>query len=188
MNDCYLDPLAIEKTVCIPVELYESMRGTYFIGYADGLAFGNYTSAWAMLYNPPTSGVNLHVNVWTVTDLSPVPYRAQFFFNATPPGIPLRSRYVTPANTALWPLPEPKVLLLQSANVPGDPSGGVNGFDRRGVPGTTLRQEENGKLIFPPGGNFMVYLSVPETPTSLAAARIAFGWWEEPIANDNKIS
>ena len=172
------------KTVCIPMELYESMQGEYFIGYADNLTFGNYTSAWAALYNPPKSGVNLHVNVWTVTDISDAPFRAQFWFNATPPGTPFRSTLVTPSNTAKKPLPEPKILLLQSSGVKGEPVGGVKGFVRRGLPEVTMRQEENGKLIFPPGGNFLVFLSNPENPAVQAGGRIAFGWWEEKVPKE----
>lgn len=175
------DPNYMPKIVNIPIELYESMVGEYFIGYADNLTFGNNTSAWAALYNPPQSGVNLHVNVWTVTDISNAPVRAQFWFNAVPPGQPYRSTLVTPANTALWPLPEPKVKLLQTSNVTGDPIGGVKAFVRRGQPETTLRQEENGKLIFPPGGNFLVFLSMAENPSVTAGGRIAFGWWEEKL-------
>jgi len=53
----------IPKNVDVPIELYESARGKYFIGYADKLSFGSGTSAWARLYNPLNSGVNLYVNV-----------------------------------------------------------------------------------------------------------------------------
>jgi hypothetical protein len=63
----------------------------------------------------------------------------------------------------------------------GEPVEGVKGFVRRGEPEVTLRQEENGKLIFPPGGNFLVFLSKPENPAVQAGGRIAFGWWEEKI-------
>jgi hypothetical protein len=181
-----IETLLVPRTVCIPAELYESVIGEYFIGYADNLTFGNGTSAWAMLYNPPDSGVNLHVNVWTVTDIpevfgNRVTFRAQFWFNAIAPGAVTKSTLVTPSNTALWPQPQPKIKLLQASDVAGDPAGGVKGFVRRGDPNVTIRQEENGKLIFPPGGNFMVFLSQPETPNLRAGGRIAFGWWEEKL-------
>ena len=67
LKDIY-NPLL--KNVNIPIELYESIIGQYFIGYADNLVFGEATSAWARLYNPINSGVILHVNVWTVTGVS----------------------------------------------------------------------------------------------------------------------
>lgn len=173
------DPLT--KAVNIPIELYESMRGKYFIGYADNLSLRNGTSAWARLYNPRQSGVNLYVNVWTVTDISEHPFRAQFWFNADPPGNAIESSLVTPSNTAIRPLPRPMVRLQMASNVVGDPEGGIKAFVRRGEPGTTVVETENGKLIFPPGGSFLVYVTLTDSPCASGAARIAFGWWEENI-------
>lgn len=171
----------VGKSVSIPIELYTSMRGEYFIGYADELTFGNYTSAWARLYNPMHSGVILHVNVWTVTDISDWPFRAQFWFNAIAPGTPSESPLVTPSNTAICPIPRPKIKLQLASNVTEEPVGGVKAFVRRGEPETTLVDTENGKLIFPPGGSFLIYLSLAENPAATASGRIAFGWWEEKI-------
>jgi hypothetical protein len=173
----------LNKTVDIPIELYKSLQGVYFIGYADDLTFGNGTNAWARLYNPPNSGVNLHVNVWTVTDISDSTFRAQFWFNTTPPGTPIKSKLVTPSNTAISPLPKPKVRLQEASNVTGEPCGGIKAFVRRGQPETTLVEVENGKLIFPPGGSFLVFLSNPENPNVESSGRIAFGWWEEKITD-----
>ena len=172
----------IPKNVDVPIELYESARGKYFIGYADKLSFGSGTSAWARLYNPLNSGVNLYVNVWTVTDISEAPFRAQFWFNADPPGTPSESDLVTTSNTAFRPLPEPKIKLQLASDVTGEPSGGVKAFVRRGQPEITLVESENGKLIFPPGGNFLVFLSLEEGYEVPAEGRIAFGWWEERIS------
>ncbi|WP_411676052.1 hypothetical protein [Caproicibacter sp.] len=39
----------IEKSVNIPIELYESMSGKYCIGYADKLSIKGGTNAWAMI-------------------------------------------------------------------------------------------------------------------------------------------
>lgn len=170
------------KTIDIPIELYKSLRGEYFIGYADNLGFGKGTSAWARLYNPPDSGVNLHVNVWTVTDVSQSAFRAQFWFNAVPPGVPSESQFVTPSNTAIQPQPKPRIKLQYATKVTGEPTGGIKAFVRRGQPETTLVETENGKLIFPPGGSFLVFLSNPETPDIAVSGRVAFGWWEERIS------
>lgn len=168
------------KAVNIPIELYQSEMGRYFIGYADNLSFGENKSTWARLYNPCHSGVNLHVNVWTVTDISEAPFRAQFWFNSGIKGIPDESE-ITPSNTALRPLPEPKIKLQSQSNVDYEPIGGIKAFVRRGEPGITLVDTENGKLIFPPGGSFLVYLSLAKNPEIPASGRIAFGWWEEKI-------
>lgn len=180
-NQCILP-----KTVDIPIELYKSLRGEYFIGYADNLEFKEGTSAWAMLYNPIDSNKNLHVNVWTVTDISEAPFRAQFWFNSIPPGTPTISQLVTPSNTAICPLPKPKIKLELASNVEGDPIGGIKAFVRRSVPENTLVETENGKLIFPPGGSFLIMLSAPESPQATGLGRVAFGWWEEDI-HDNCI-
>lgn len=175
----------LSKTVSIPVELYKSTIGSYFIGYADNLTLGNGRSAWARLYNPPDSGVLLHVNVWTVTAISTVPFRAQFWFNADPPGTPQELAVVTPTNTAIRPAPVPKVILQQASDVSGDPTGGVKAFVRRGRPEETLVDTENGKLIFPPGGSFLVIMNFSETPEASGGGRIAFGWYEDRIYCDN---
>lgn len=175
--DCFLP-----KEVNVPIELYESMKGRYFIGYADNLEFKSNTSAWARLYNPCNSNVNLHVNVWTVTDISSAPFRAQFWFNAIPPeSSVINYAPITPSNTAIFPAPKPKIKLQFASNVSGDPTDGIKAFVRRGVPESTLVETENGKLIFPPGGSFLVMLSTPESPENSGFGRIAFGWWEEKI-------
>ncbi len=171
----------LPKMVNVPIELYKSLRGEYFIGYADDLRFGNGTSAYALLCNPCNSRVNLHVNVWTVTDISESAFRAQFWFNATPPGTPVTVTQVTPSNTAICPPPEPRVRLQQASNVTGTPVGGIKAFVRRGLPETTLVESENGKLIFPPGGSFLVFLSSEDTSGPEVSGRVAFGWWEEEI-------
>ena len=165
----------------VPINLAKSLEGKYFVGYADNLTFGNGTSAWARLYNPCCSGVMLHVTVWTVSDVSESPFRAQFWFNTDPPGTPENSPLVTTSNLAFCPPPCPRVLLQYASNVTGDPVGGIKAFARRGQPETTLVDDEQGKFIFPPGGSFLIFLSNPESPSVAASGRVAFGWWEEPI-------
>ncbi|MDP4132500.1 MAG: DUF6143 family protein [Bacillota bacterium] len=182
IHSCCYNECDLDKSVSVPMELYESCLGKYFIGYADNLLLGNGKSCWARLYNPIDSGVNLHVNVWTVTDISTSPFRAQFWFNSTPPGEPSESP-VTPSNTAIFPLPEPKVKLQSASSVEGEPEGGIKAFVRRGESGTTLVEAENGKLIFPPGGSFLVFLSLTGDESVSAEGRVAFGWWEEKITD-----
>lgn len=168
-------------TVSVPINLAKSLEGKYFVGYADNLTFGEGTSAFGRLYNPPNSGVNLHVAVWTVTAVGESPFRAQIWFNSTPPGMPQNSNLVTPSNLALYPIPCPRVKLQYATKVEGNPTDGIKAFVRRGLPETTIADDEQGKFIFPPGGSFMIFLSNPESPQSKAEGRVAFGWWEEPI-------
>ena len=176
---------SLSKNVNIPIELYESMLGQYFIGYADDLLFGKDASAWARLYNPINSGVILHVNVWTVTDVSESPFRAQFWFNATPPESDIKYALVTSTNL-IKPQPRARIKLQYASNVTGEPSGGIKAFVRRAQPETTLVESENGKIIIGEGGNFLVFLSNPETSELLTSGRIAFGWWEESASRKCK--
>lgn len=171
----------MEYQVAVPINLAKSLEGKYYVGYADELSFGKGTSAWARLFNPPSSKVNLHVTVWTVSDVSESSFRAQIWFNAEPPGIPQESTLVTPSNMAICPLPRPRIKLQYAINVSGEPMGGVKAFVRRGQPETTIVDDEQGKFIFPPGGSFLIFLSNPESPNVETNGRIAYGWWEEPI-------
>lgn len=174
-------PCDLINAVDIPIELYKSIQGEYFVGYTDELTFGEGTSAWGWLFNSPDSGVNLHVNVWTISNTSEFAIRAQIWFNATPPGNEVTSIPATTTNFTLSPLPWAKVQVLTASNVFGDPKDGIKAFARRAPSETTLVNTENGKFIFPPGGSFLIFLSNPETPYNKAEGRIAFGWWEEKI-------
>lgn len=176
-SPCRLPPQA----AVMANSLYHSLQGQYFVGYADNMFFEKDKNAWASLANPPDSGVNLFANVWTVTDLYEPPIRMEIWLNSTLPGDPTASRLVTCANTAIVPVPQPKIRLLQASNVIGTPEGGIKAFVRRTTPGETVVAEEDGKFIIPPGGNFAVFLSNPEGANVPASVRVAYGWWEEPI-------
>lgn len=178
MNPCKLPP----QTASMANSLYHSLQGQYFVGYADNMIFEPGKNAWAALYNPKNSGVNLFVNVWTVTSLQQ-PVRIQIWINSKLPGQPISSMLVTPANTAIHPLPEPEVRLLQVSNVEDTPAGGVKAFVRRAPAEETIVAEEDGKFIIPPGGNFAVFLSADQVTTECASVRAAYGWWEEPICS-----
>lgn len=123
------------------------------------------------------------MNVWTVTDVSASPFRAQFWFNVTPPKSDIKYADVTPTNLNIQPSPKAKVELEYASNVIGDPTGGIKAFVRRAMPETTLVESENGKIIIGEGGNFLVFLSNPETSELLTSGRMAFGWWEESTRN-----
>lgn len=170
------------RTVSLPIELYESMQGRYFVGYADNLNLGSSGSAWARLYNPKLSGVNLYVDSWTVASASDSPFRARFWFNADPPGNALTTTLVSPANLAFRPVPQARVSLQKASNVYGEPEGGAEAFSRQAYPAVTLSGSESGKLIFPPGGSFLIYVTLTDPDCSSSSARVTFGWWEERIS------
>ena len=177
INECLLN------NVDIPVELYESMLGQYFIGNIENLIFEQSTSAWARLYNPVNSGVILHVNVWTITDTSESAFRADVWLNATPPKSDIEVGIAIPSNLSIKPKPRSKTKLEYASNVTGEPTEGYKPFVRDLQPGTTDLKSENGKIIIGEGGNFLVFLSTLEESCLLASGRIGFGWWEEKVDN-----
>lgn len=187
MNNSIVLPNPITQIASMPYALYLSLQGKYFVGNTGNLVFDNGKKAWGGLINPCHSGVNLHLNVWTVTNFGDSPIKAQIWFNSFPPGSATKSKLVTPANTALCPLPKPKVKLIKSDNVTKYPKDGVNAFNRIAPPDSTIAEEEDGKFIFPPGGSFIIFLSNLETPNKPVKVNIALGWWEEPISNSDKI-
>jgi len=176
----------LKKVVSLPITLFESTKGEYFVGQTELLVFGQGNNAWAGLINPPNSGTNLHVNVITITNLSQVPFTAHIWFNPTLPIIPdcsgancinaLVSNKVSTTNFTLHPLPKPKVELQFVQNFSGLLSGGVNVFNRIVPPQTTIVEDEDGKFIFPPKKAFAVLLE--SAGSQLLEARVAFGWWE----------
>lgn len=174
----------LEKTVNIPISLFESINGRYFVGQTELLNFGNNLNAAARLYNPPHSRVKLFVNVITISNLSQTDFLAQIWFNAKLPGTGIASKLITPANLAFCPKPKPKVLLQFAENLQGNPSKGINPFDRIIPPLTTVVDEEDGKFILPPGDSFTIFLvgqgSVP------LQGRVAFGWWEEKLKDSER--
>jgi hypothetical protein len=174
-------PDPILEVADMPYVLYLSLQGKYFVGYADNMTFGNGSIAWAGLINPIHSRVNLHVYVWTVTNIGKAPLTAQVWFNIDPPGQPVKSQFITPANTALCPLPRPKIKLLEASNVIGETEGSDNVFVKRVSPEVTIAKEEEGKLIFPPGGSFIITLSNTEAINQTGEGRVAFGWSEEKL-------
>ena len=143
---------SIEYQVAVPINLAKSLEGnillamqtTYPLVIIQALGLDSLT---------PNSNINLHVTVWTVSDVSESPFRAQIWFNTTPPGSPYESTLVTPANLALS-TSKSKIKLQYSSNVTGEPIGGIKAFVRRGQPETTIVDDEQGKFIFPPGGSF----------------------------------
>lgn len=178
LDSIILPPKPIE-VVSIPNSLSKSLQGKYFAGQTETLTFSNTTNAWGALINPIDSDVNLFENVYTISNLSDRPFIAQVWFNAELPGIGTVSSKVSPADTALVPPPVPKVQIQFNQNVSGVPVGGINVFDRIVPPGSTLVSEEDGKFIFPSGGNWSLFLTAPGPLAASYTAIVAMGWWED---------
>lgn len=84
---------------------------------------------------------------------------------------------VSPADTALRPLPENEVEIRYIRSTPMVPESGVNVFERIVPPHTTLVSEEDGKFIEPPGGSYAVVIKSASSKPSKVI--VAFGWWED---------
>lgn len=176
--DC---PNTLPVVAGVPIDLFQSMQGKFFVGSAENLCFGKGTGAWAGLYNPPDSGVDLYLWTFGISGVENSAYRIQIWFGALFPGEPRDSNLVSPADTSFAVLPTPKVKLKYAAQTTGSPSGGIKAFVRRGQPGTAILSIEDGKFIFPPGCNVTIYLSNPEAPEIEAYGKISYQWWEEKI-------
>ncbi|MDD2494449.1 MAG: DUF6143 family protein, partial [Tissierellia bacterium] len=94
-----INPNMLNYNVGVPISLAKSLEGKYFVGIASNMKFGEATNAWARLYNPPDSNVNLYVNVWTAGNVTLTPFRIQIWFNSDANGIIEESNNVTPSNT-----------------------------------------------------------------------------------------
>ncbi|MER2039830.1 MAG: DUF6143 family protein [Solibacillus sp.] len=167
------------KTVTIPNPLYQSLEGRYFVGQTETIRLGKGKYAWGGLINPSNSNVDLFVNAFTISNHSNEPIIAQIWFNPIIIGKSMISDKVTPADTALSPLPRPKVQLKFAELINWVPKKGVNAFQRIVPPQSTLSSDEDGKFIFPPNGSFVLFLVSPNL--EIVKAEIAFGWFEKKV-------
>ena len=158
--------------------LFKSLQGKYFAGLSRE-EFGGGKYAWAGLFNPKNSGRLLFVNVFTVSNVTEIPFSYQVWLNAVTVGASKPTDMQSPSNLAICPLPKPKIQFLYAENTDTEPTGGTLIFGRRCPAETTIVSEEDGKFIIPPGGNFTINLLPPETSADKILGRVAFGWWEE---------
>ncbi|MBU3137606.1 hypothetical protein KPL39_15175 [Clostridium gasigenes] len=166
-----------QKVVSIPVSLFRSMQGKYFVGQTETLWVGNGSNAWAGLVNPCNSDVNLYVNVFTISNFSDDYLTAEIWLNTNLPEKGCISNNVFPTNTALKPLPKNKVDIRFIESTNKVPEKGVNVYQRIVPPNTTLVSEEDGKFIESPGGNYVIVIK--SSSSKLDKVIVAFGWWEK---------
>ena len=168
-----------QEVVSIPVSLYKSMKGKYFVGQTETLWVGNESNAWAGLVNPRNSDVNLYANVFTISNLSNDYLTAQIWLNVSFPEKASVSNNISSTNTALKPLPKNKVNIRYIKSTTMLPKDGVNVYERIVPPNTTLVGEEDGKFIEAPGGSYT--LIIKSSSLKLDKVIVAFGWWEKPV-------
>lgn len=170
----------IQKIVNIPISLFESIEGKYFVGQTNQLLVSNELNGWAGLINPCNSKTNLFTNVFTISNYSASDsLTAEIWLNTTSQEKWSISNKVSSTNTALNPLPKNKVAIGFINSTSCLPESGVNVYKRIVPPNTTLVGEEDGKFIAAPGGNYV--LVIKSSSLKPIKVIVAFGWWEKPI-------
>ncbi|MDR3561614.1 MAG: DUF6143 family protein [Negativicutes bacterium] len=159
--------------------VFQSMQGNYFLGQTRLLVFGDGSHTWGALVNPPDSQVNLSIDNFSVSNYSTYPFVAQIWFNGMVQCPFVLSDKVSAANTALQPVPKPRVQLQFAESVAVRPAGGVNPLNQIVSPRSTVVDDKGGKFILPPGGSFLIFLVPPGA--CMVRARIGFGWWETQV-------
>lgn len=158
--------------------LRKSIEKKYFLGQSESLSLSGATNGYAEIYNPPDSGVNLHLAVWTVSNTTTdaaVNFVARAYFGAEIADAKTESALFTCVNL-IAPVPVPKAKIRYVSGTASTPSAGLEGYTRR-IPGvSTIVSDESGKFIIPPGKAFALAVTAA---TAAATCRVAFGWWEE---------
>ena len=181
--DCILDGVKPKEVVSLPVSLFKSMQGKYFVGQTEPLWVGNDSFAWAALVNPKDSGVYIYANVFTISNLSDDYLTAEIWLNADfPSDAKISAKKVSPTNTALRPFPKNKVDIKYVESTTELPQHGVNVYQRIVPPYTTLVGEEDGKFIESPCGNYTIIIKSLSSKTEKVKAIVALGWWEKQNA------
>ncbi len=165
------------KTVSIPISLYESTQGRYFVGQTESLYIGSALNAWAGIFNPLNSNINLYANVYTISNFSDDYLIAEIWLNAEFDQKGAVSHKVSAANTSLKPIPKNRAEIRYIQSTTATPQGGVNVYERIVPPKATLVAEEDGKFIEESGGNYTLYIK--SFSDKLDKAVVAFGWWEK---------
>lgn len=165
------------EVVNITSPALNSKRGKYFIGKTGLLNFGGGYYAWGGIVNPIDSGVNLYIDIFTITNYSSQNFISEIWLNAGPPNNAAVSFDVTPTNQAVSPPPKPKAIMKYAGFSTEPMRKGVNIFDRIVTQNSTLVSDShNGSIIIGPGGSFSILLR----PNGFQyTGTIVLTWWEE---------
>lgn len=170
-------PIKVEN---ITSPALNSRLGRYFIGKTGSLNFGRENYAWGGIINPIDSGVNLYIDIFTITNFSPQNLIGQIWLNADPPKNAVVSPYVTTTNQSVSPHMTPKAIMKYAAHSIEPMTKGVNIFDRIVTENSTLVSDShNGSIIIGPGDSFSILLWTPGFQH--ITGTIVLTWWEEAI-------
>ncbi|MHC0039323.1 DUF6143 family protein [Pseudoneobacillus sp. C159] len=155
-----------------------SRLGRYFIGKTGLLHFGSQYYAWGGIVNPIDSGVNLYIDIFTITNFSSQNFISEIWLNAEPPKSAVVSSNVTSTNQSISPSPLPKAIMYNAGYSTEPMIRGVNIFDRIVTQNSTLVSDShNGSIIIGPGGSFSILLRPPTNQQ--ITGTIVLTWWEE---------
>lgn len=168
------------EVVNITSPALNSKRGKYFIGKTGLLNFGGGYYAWGGIVNPIDSGVNLYIDIFTITNYSSQNFISEIWLNAGPPNNAAVSFDVTPTNQAVSPPPKPKAIMKFAGFSTEPMRKGVNIFDRIVTQNSTLVSDShNGSIIIGPGGSFSILLR--PNGYQFITGTIVLTWWEEKM-------
>jgi hypothetical protein len=166
------------EVVNITSSALNSKLGRYFIGKTGLLNFGGRYYAWGGIVNPINSGVNLYIDIFTITNFSTQNFISEIWLNADAPKKAVDSLNVTPTNQAVSPPPIPKAVMKYAGHSTEPMTKGVNIFDRIVTQNSTLVSDShNGSIIIGPGGSFSILLRPPGYQN--ITGTIVLTWWEE---------
>jgi hypothetical protein len=166
------------EVVDITSPAMNSMLGRYFIGQTGEMYFGKDCYAWGGVINPICSGVNLFIDIFTITNFSTQSFIGEIWLNAQTPEGSACSPTVISANQAVNPLPKPKAVMKYTDCIPEPLEKGVNIFTRIVTPDSTLVSDSHkGSIIIGPGGSFSILLKA--AVSQMVKGIIVLTWWEE---------
>lgn len=168
------------EVVNITSPALNSRLGKYFIGQTGLLNFGRGYNAWGGIINPIDSGVNLYIDIFTITNFSAQSFIGEIWLNANTPKNSVVSSTVTPSNQSISLSQKPKAVLKYADYLTEPMTRGVNIFGRIVAPNSTLVSDShNGSIIIGPGGSFSILLRPPVS--KYITGTIVLTWWEEAI-------
>lgn len=156
--------------------LRKSIDKEYFLGQSPDLSLASGVNGYAELFNPVGSGVNVHLNVWTTTNVSSKNYTIRVIFEVDFP-VALDVAPDLTSSNLIEPKPTPNAQIRYKSGTTEAP-GGIEIYTRRVPQESTVVSEEDGKFIIPPGKG--IGLFAHET-TASGICRVAYGWWEQPV-------
>lgn len=169
----------LNKEISIEYPLFQSQKGSYYIGQTPILT-GTDCYSIAALVNPRESDMNIYLNAITVTNISEQNLSAEIYLRATPP-ISKPSPYVSCTNVTIVPPPQPNGRIQFNDIVTHPQYDGISIFSRIAPANSTI-VIDGGQIIIPPNSCILVYLG-GFLPVEFDSSIVAFGWWEERISS-----